>query len=937
MTFNPKFGCETRFDIKLVSVTSTHLIDAANLTDLFPNRDVESVYRRKISAKDISYPEKCFNERKTFPSRSYSRDEVERLNTSSDGSMADSNGAAPCEPVQSLTCAWCQKRAGEKPLSFEMDDGVMKVFCTDLCFTLCRRASFKKNKVCDWCKKVKNTVSYVDFQDGEQQLQFCGEQCLNQYKMNIFCKETQNIKSQLGSVIVPPPSDGTKQIIITPDLWTEQQQKQQQQQQQRLDDKNKQNDSTISCASRSTGEAENMRSYREEKDSCKRPGHSHRSKPRGDFNAQSEKRLADGQLAYKNGSKLRYDVTINGDSDRFPTQRSFCNIPSLDKTSKSPKRESTVYSSAACHRPSSKSSESHSVKGISSKIPNLERLKLNHSTDTFAYTPYSLTTTSPSSEQSAATRSTASTAPPGGPPLTSTSGLGGSQLLGCLGPAGLQPWMYNPLLTSGVAGFPGFGLPGLAQAGALPLRQPGSSLSMATPSPAPPPPPTLPVMMPAPTSSCHNPGCQEKRDPECGQPTVGQGGSLPPPRAPFSVPLQPNPSTLFGMLPPPPGMPGLLGMNGPGLVPPVANLNGLLPPNTLMVPYPVLVPLPIPLPLPIPIPVPCDKAGNPMLPIQRTDAESPLIVNTQIKQESTDMEPSLYPENMPNQTSTPFRIGSDPERTSCVNTGVDRILCACCNRKPTESRHHESLQSDSPSLLRSRHSPSHYSRSCAATSCQNVQNDAIDLSKDRKQTNTADGIPSSMTDYDVNRNNTTSTLAMSPPSSSSSESDGSNQLTLAGINVRHPVESVYSARRSLILDAPSLPKERHRQSPQLDKRVYVPGLNKEHTYGKRRFYVLGSIRPRSKTPQGDRVTTEKKLHHRAIHGLGTPGAASFNTATSSSIGRCHQDSDVIDMVTSLSCGGRWYHFAAVYRPALTMQSAGHGAENERYLIRQNTT
>lgn len=46
-------------------------------------------------------------------------------------------------------------------------------------------------KSCDWCKNIRSAVSYVDFLDGANQLQFCSDKCLNQYKMQIFCRETQ--------------------------------------------------------------------------------------------------------------------------------------------------------------------------------------------------------------------------------------------------------------------------------------------------------------------------------------------------------------------------------------------------------------------------------------------------------------------------------------------------------------------------------------------------------------------------------------------------------------------------------------------------------------------------------------------------------------------------------------------------------------------------
>ena len=61
-----------------------------------------------------------------------------------------------------VMCSWCQK-PGVKLYTLKTGCGD-KAFCSEQCFTLCRRASFKKNKVCDWCKHVRHTVSYMDFQ-----------------------------------------------------------------------------------------------------------------------------------------------------------------------------------------------------------------------------------------------------------------------------------------------------------------------------------------------------------------------------------------------------------------------------------------------------------------------------------------------------------------------------------------------------------------------------------------------------------------------------------------------------------------------------------------------------------------------------------------------------------------------------------------------------
>ncbi|XP_013794724.1 sine oculis-binding protein homolog isoform X1 [Limulus polyphemus] len=122
-------------------------------------------------------------------------------------------------PSGCIICAWCQK-VGMKLFTLKTTNG-SKAFCSELCFTQCRRASFKKNKVCDWCKHVRHTVNYVDFQDGEQQLQFCSDKCLNQYRMNIFCKETQahlQMHPHLKEAACKISASGSMNLI-TPELW----------------------------------------------------------------------------------------------------------------------------------------------------------------------------------------------------------------------------------------------------------------------------------------------------------------------------------------------------------------------------------------------------------------------------------------------------------------------------------------------------------------------------------------------------------------------------------------------------------------------------------------------------------------------------------------------------------------------------------------------
>ncbi|KAK9502272.1 hypothetical protein O3M35_011071 [Rhynocoris fuscipes] len=124
-----------------------------------------------------------------------------------------------------MCCAWCQKVSNAKQFNFKTPSG-KAVFCSEQCFTQCRRANFKRNKTCDWCRHVRHTVNYVDFQDGDHQLQFCSDKCLNQYKMNIFCKETQahlelhpHLRDGPNSGQGSSDSTGTAGNLITPELW----------------------------------------------------------------------------------------------------------------------------------------------------------------------------------------------------------------------------------------------------------------------------------------------------------------------------------------------------------------------------------------------------------------------------------------------------------------------------------------------------------------------------------------------------------------------------------------------------------------------------------------------------------------------------------------------------------------------------------------------
>ncbi|GLV31815.1 Sine oculis-binding protein [Carabus blaptoides fortunei] len=113
-------------------------------------------------------------------------------------------------------CGWCSR---------PMTDSAQATgaFCSELCFSQSRRASFKRNRTCDWCRHVRHTVAHVDVRDGARHLQFCGDKCLNQYKMHIFCRETR-AHLELHPHPHPAAHPSASGIIgdaalITPDLW----------------------------------------------------------------------------------------------------------------------------------------------------------------------------------------------------------------------------------------------------------------------------------------------------------------------------------------------------------------------------------------------------------------------------------------------------------------------------------------------------------------------------------------------------------------------------------------------------------------------------------------------------------------------------------------------------------------------------------------------
>ncbi len=74
-------------------------------------------------------------------------------------------------------------------------------------------------------KHIRHTKEYLDFGAGERRLQFCSAKCLNQYKMDIFYKETQ--AALPGGLCNPPllmsdtKSESAAGVqLLTPESWS---------------------------------------------------------------------------------------------------------------------------------------------------------------------------------------------------------------------------------------------------------------------------------------------------------------------------------------------------------------------------------------------------------------------------------------------------------------------------------------------------------------------------------------------------------------------------------------------------------------------------------------------------------------------------------------------------------------------------------------------
>ena len=318
------------------------------------------------------------------------------------------------------------------------------------------------------------------------------------------------------------------------------------------------------------------------------------------------------------------------------------------------------------------------------------------------------------------------------------------------------------------------------------------------------------------TTSRHSPGHDD---------TPTEGTMFYPPGAP--PPLLPPQHR--GSLPPLQFMGGLPSLG----LPPAPSLPGLLPPNTLMTPYPVIVPLPIPIPIPIPVKEDLfytylkkanEKSTEPAeaqkLPEEETAEEKEAVAPIVIK--PTNLLPD---ENDEDESNNPLKCACYQNDGGICN----EELCTRSAREKTGLPPHEEHRT-SPRRL-------------PLLPEQKSEDVAMDLSKVKSDRVIPIASPSSTAGQCkplnvVDQNKTP--MVKIPP-------------LMAPMPTHPPIlhapmmpvrELPYSSRRALLLDAPSVRRDvRDRHSPSPDKRLMFRSPSRDIIINKRKC----GVRPRIKS------------------------------------------------------------------------------------------
>ncbi|XP_050394154.2 sine oculis-binding protein homolog B [Patella vulgata] len=646
------------------------------------------------------------------------RNLVSALNKRQDASPGSIE--SPPSP-QYIVCAWCQK-PGLKLFTLKSPSGV-KPFCSELCFTQCRRASFKKNKICDWCKHVRHTVNYVEFQDGDLQYQFCSQKCLSQYKMNIFCRETQEHLNKIKSKDSEENNNcdvKEKHILITPDLWL---------------------------------------------------------KDRGE-------------------NKSPMDNKMNSVDSEPRT-----------KSSAPPERSSTITSQSE-NKVHLTARHSRSM----SDIKPVERRRDKHRSSTLlADSRDSLSATSPSNS------SQISPKPAHLPPLP--------------GVPYMPPWVPPPHLLNGMG--PGMMNPllyGMMGPYGPPIHLPQSATNnksenrIQTTSP-------MGQNSVSPATSTGSLGSSPPAAPNMSG--FMSGSRHMPPFLPVGYPPFPFPQFNNGELPFGEGGIPMPPQNNPF---PVVGSGTL--PVTVMVPYPVVLPVPVPIPLP--------------LPITAEKLEQFFKDKAQEEADKQKCSTGTRSDNINRSQS------AEPRSTAHKQDHMDECLqCASCNSGSDRTTSRNSV--DMGASLRRESYGEVYSHKLKRSLTPNISpvssvlkkskltltsdsDGAIDLSKDRKDTvgkENCDLTGTNGTDSKRLSDKTDTEYMLKVPRIHIVNPETTSQQTLAQSLPLPPSENPYSNRRSLILDAPNIPKREDSPSPE---RRYVRTVSRDMVDAARRRCLRARVK-----------------------------------------------------------------------------------------------
>ena len=277
-----------------------------------------------------------------------------------------------------------------------------------------------------------------------------------------------------------------------------------------------------------------------------------------------------------------------------------------------------------------------------------------------------------------------------------------------------------------------------------------------------------------------------------------------------------------------PGMPSLPEMPIPQ--PHHNPLTNLLPPNTLMVPYPFLLPLPIPIPIPFPVPMDAFKK-------MKENGDKAGVGGTAVKTTNVDSQEANADKKVSDEAKLKQLSEGHKDNSRCEPAGVTTKLSL-------PSRCSSRDLSRDPSILRD------LSRDSSRDPTRDISHDRVTIENcsDNSNSDFSHLSYGHVIDFSIAKNSrsrtTTSSSALSPlPSATVIKREPEDPVpaatTVAAGHLHAGLSSTaqhstpvlpYSARRNLILDAPSV--ERKEKNPVSTVRLrYNDGSNTSRKFG----------------------------------------------------------------------------------------------------------